>query len=194
MLVLRIADSQDALACGAECDTEIKGSTIRGGVGNEDAVGQSADEEVALFGECGRDSVLCGGKGREDEQSAIFEGWLEFGLEAHSDDAPGGNPDDGLAATKQDSKALPFHDGVKAADEYLAFVAHPGDGIEGLEDNGAGTLGGAEEANLGTCQQFGGSGGPELNGCAAAKPVSQRLWICWSSQADGRDLIFESHR
>ena len=121
MLVLRIADSQDALACGAECDTERKGSAIRSCVGDEDAVSQCADEEVALFGECGRDSVLCGGKGREDEQAAILTGGLEFWLETHPDDAPGRNPDDGLVATEKNSKALPFHDGVKTADEYLAM-------------------------------------------------------------------------
>ena len=118
-------------------------------MGDEDAGGQSADEAIALFGECCRDSVLRGWKGREDEQAPILEGWLEFGLETHSDNASRGNPDDGLVATEKDSQALPFHDGVEAADEQLSFIAHLGDGIEGLEDYGTGTLGRAEEADFG---------------------------------------------
>jgi hypothetical protein len=148
-LVFRIADSQDTLAGVTERGAERKSAAVGGSVGDEDAVGKSADETIALVRESRRDSVLRGWKGREDEQAAILEGWLEFGLETHSDDASRWNPDDGLAATEKDSKALPFHDGVEAANEYLTFIAHPRDGIEGLQDDGAGTLGGTEEADLG---------------------------------------------
>ena len=163
-------------------------------MGDEDAVGQSADEAVALVCKSGCDSILHGWKGREDEQAPILEGWLEFGLETHSDNASRGNPDDGLVATEKDSQALPFHNGVKAADEYLAFIAQSGDGIEGLQDDGTGALRGAEEACLRLIEQVQWASGPEVSGCAATKPVLQRLWIFGSSQADGRDLIFESHR
>ena len=92
MLVLRIADSQDTLAGVAECGAERKSAAVGGGVGDEDAVGQSADEAIALFGECCRDSVVRGGKGREDEQAAILEGWLEFGFQTHPDRCSGREP------------------------------------------------------------------------------------------------------
>jgi hypothetical protein len=51
---------------------------------------------------------------------------------------------------------------VEAADEYLAFVSHLGDSIEGLENDGTGALGRAEEANLGTENVIGRSSGPNL--------------------------------
>jgi hypothetical protein len=54
-----------------------------------------------------------------------------------------------LPAAKQDAKALPLHHGVETAYENLALVAHPGNRIEGLEDDGAGALRRAEEAGLG---------------------------------------------
>lgn len=149
MLIRGIVECVKALPAGQEYTAQCGTLAAGGGVGNEDSVGESADKAIALFCECCRNSVLRGWKGREDEQAAILEGWLEFGLETHSDDASRWNPDDGLAATEKDSKALPFHDGVEAANEYLTFIAHPRDGIEGLQDDGAGTLGGTEEADLG---------------------------------------------
>jgi len=51
---------------------------------------------------------------------------------------------------------------VETADEYLAFVSHSGDCIEGLENDGTGTLGRAEEANLQLAKQMGRTRCPEL--------------------------------
>ena len=86
-------------------------------MGDEDAVGECADESVALLGESGCDASVSGsrGKGREDEQTAILEGRLEFGLQPHPYDASRRNPDYGLSATEEDSQALPFHDRMKTS-------------------------------------------------------------------------------
>jgi hypothetical protein len=62
--------------------------------------------------------------------------------------------DDALAATEQDSQPLPFHHGVEAANENCALVAHPSDGIEGLEDGGTGALRGTEEGGLRFVEQL----------------------------------------
>jgi hypothetical protein len=43
---------------------------------------------------------------------------------------------------------------VKSSDEGLAFVTHPSDGIDGLQDDGTGALRGAEEANLGLIERL----------------------------------------
>ena len=129
-----IGDTQDILAVTPKFFNESGGAAAGSGVGDEDAVRQSADKAIALLGERSRDSVLRRWKRRKDEQTAILEGRLEFGLQMHSDDTPSRNPDDRLTATEQDSQALPFHDRVKAADEYLAFVPHLRNGVESLED------------------------------------------------------------
>ena len=142
-------------------------------MGYEDAISQSANKAIALLGECGRYSVLCGWKGREDEQTTILERRLEVGLQTHSDNAPSGNPDDGLAATEKNSEALPFHDRVKASDEDLAFVAHLGHGVKRFQDDGAGALGRTEEGDLRMCEQLGGTCCPELRGCARVRGRQQ---------------------
>src|ERR1019366_7097400 len=105
----------------------------------------------------------------------------------------GGNPDDGLAATKEDAQALPLHDRVEAANENLALITHPGDDIEGLQDDGAWALRGAEKAGLGLIEQLHGASGPELSGRVTAQSFvqSQRGW--WTSLADRRDLLVEDH-
>ena len=117
-------------------------------MGDEDAVGECADEAVAGFGQGCGDALVLRWEWGEDEQTAGIEGGNQLRLQVHSYDGAGGNPDDGLAATEQDAQALPLHDRVEAANENLALVAHPGDGIEGLQDDGAGALRGAEEASL----------------------------------------------
>lgn len=118
-------------------------------MGDEDAVGECAYESVALLGESDCDACVSGsrGKGREDEQAPILEGRLEFGLQSHPYDAPRRNPDYGLSATEQDSKALPFHCGVETAHENLALVPHLDDRVKGLENYGAGTLRGTKETD-----------------------------------------------
>jgi hypothetical protein len=141
---------------------------------------------------CG-DALVLGWEWGQDEQTAGIEGRKQLWLQVHSYDGAGGNPNDGLAATKQDAQALPLHDGVEAANENLALVTHPGDGIEGLQDDGAGALRGAEKAGLGLIEQLHGASGPELSGRVAAQPRKQSLRICWTSLADRRDLLVEDH-
>jgi hypothetical protein len=125
-------------------------------VGDEDLVREGADELIALPRERCCHPGVCGyrWKGREDEQPAILEAWLEFRLHAHPDDASGWHPDDGLTATEKDAEALPLHDRVKPANKNLAIVTHLRDGIEGLQDDGAWTLGRAEEADLRTFEML----------------------------------------
>jgi hypothetical protein len=95
----------------------FKSAASWSGMGDEDAVGECADKAVSLMSEHSRDASVCRSRseGREDEQPPAREGWLKFRLQAHSCDASCRNPDYGLAATEQDSKALPFHNRVKAA-------------------------------------------------------------------------------
>jgi len=162
-------------------------------VGNEDAVGKCADEAVAGFGQGCGDALVLWWEWGQDEQTARIEGRNQLRLQVHSDDGAGGNPDDWLAATEQDAKALPFHDGVEAAGENLAFVAHFGDGIEGLEDDGAGALRRAEEADLRLIEWLQWACCPELSGRIAAKPRKQSLRVDWTFLANCRELFVEDH-
>ena len=99
------------LARAMELLAKRKSTTVGSGVGDEDPVGECADKTVALVSERGCDASICSSrsKGREDEQAPILKGRLEFGLQSHPYDASCWNPDYGLSATEQDSKALPFH-------------------------------------------------------------------------------------
>ena len=54
-----LGQTQDALTKYANLLDQGCSSTSGGSVGNEDAVGQSANEAITLFGKCGRDPFLC---------------------------------------------------------------------------------------------------------------------------------------
>ena len=140
MFIGRIVDCVHTLACGREFSAECGGLAAGGGMGDEDVVGECADQAVAGFGQGCGDALVLGWEWGQDEQTAGVEGRKQLWLQVHSYDGAGGNPDDGLAATEQDAQALPFHDRVEAAYQNLALVAHLRDGIEGLQDDGAGAL------------------------------------------------------
>jgi hypothetical protein len=78
-------------------------------------------------------------------------------------------------ATEQNAEAFPLHYGVEAAYENLSFIAHPRDGIEGLEDHGAGALRGAKEGCLWKIEQRDRASGPKLSGRVAAEAREQSL-------------------
>ena len=169
MSVTGITNCVNTFVVSQKCMAQSQSPATRGGVRDEDAVGESAHKAVASLRESSGDAFSLRGEWREDQEAAVSEGWDQFWLQAHADDGAGRNPDDRLAATEQDAHALPLHHRVEAADENLALVAHPGNGIEGLEDDGTGALRGAEEACLGQIEQVQGASGPELSGRVAAK-------------------------
>jgi len=148
---------------------------------------------VAGFGMGCCDPLVLRGKWGKDQQAAGIEGGSQLRLQMHSNDGAGWNPDDGMAATEQDAQALPLHDRVEAADENLALVAHLGDGIEGLQDDGAGALRRAEKPGLELIERLQRTCDPELSGRGAAKACKQRLWVGWTFPANRRDLFVEDH-
>ena len=162
-------------------------------MGNEDAVGECADEAVAGFGHGCCDALVLWWEWGQDEQTAGIEGGNQLRLQVHSCNGAGGNPDDGLSAAKQDAQTLPLHDSVEAANENPALVTHLGDGIKGLQDDGAGALRGAEETGLVLIERLQWASSPELIGRVAAQPLKQSLRVRWTSMTDCRDLLVEDH-
>ena len=98
------------LSDGLELFYQRSSSSAGCGVGDEDAVGECADEAVAGFGQGCGDALVLWRKWGEDQQTVGIEGRDQLRLQVHPDDGAGGNPDDGLTATEQDAQALPLHD------------------------------------------------------------------------------------
>jgi hypothetical protein len=75
-------------------------------VGDEDLVRQGADKAIAPYGDrCRHPGILGNGrKGRKYQQPSFFEGWLEFGLSTHADNAPSRHLDDGLTAPEKNPR------------------------------------------------------------------------------------------
>ena len=117
----------------------------------------------------GGDAFPVWGEGGEDEEAPVREGGLEGRFEGHADDGARGNPDNGLATSEEGGEAFAFHGGVEAADEYAPLVSHGGDGVKGFEDDPAGALRGAEEADFCAGEDFGGACGVDRLGWAVQK-------------------------
>jgi len=99
-LVRRIIHRQQGLSTVPQRHGERQRSAGRGGMSDEDAVGEGAYETVSGIGKGGRDSFVLWLERRQDQQAASSKGGLKFGLEVHADDAPGRDPDHRLTTAE----------------------------------------------------------------------------------------------
>lgn len=114
-------------------------------MGDEDLIGQSRDEVVALGGLLRGGAVLGFAEGREDEQAVLLQARAPGRGYAHGMDGPGRADDDGLVAAEEEGEAFFFHGRLETADGGHSISAETAGEVVGLEDQVAGALHGAEE-------------------------------------------------
>jgi hypothetical protein len=122
-------------------------------VSEHNLVRQCGGESVAAHSQISSDASLRGRKLRQDKQPIVSERLIPTGWRAHALKSAGETENDRLPPTQENSEALLFQRGMKAANYATALIPPAYRLVVGSQDNVAGAACGAEERCFVCCEK-----------------------------------------